>query len=104
MDLAGAKSDDNAKLNSKVPAAYTSDVDNIIITANIERLLGDKFPNLIVEMQQNLGFYYIKPQYQIPRKMVPDKDYRRNRDALVHFSPPYMEGKAVSASMLGFLM
>lgn len=88
----------------KTPIAYTSDVDNIIVAANVERLIKDKVDIVAVEMQHTLGFYYLRPQLDIPRSMVPTEDFRRNRDALVHFALPYMAGKAFSSSMMGFLL
>ncbi len=88
----------------RTPAAYTSDVDNIVTAANVERLVGEKPGIMIVEMQHTIGFYYLRPQFDIDRNQVDRIDYKRNRDALLYFGPPYMEGKAVSPGLLGFLL
>ncbi len=88
----------------RTPAAYTSDVDNIVTAANVERLVGEKPGIMIVEMQHTIGFYYLRPQFDIDRNQVDRIDYKRNRDALLYFGPPYMEGKAVSPALLGFLL
>jgi predicted secreted protein len=102
--LGGGKGDDKKYLK-RAPAAYTSDVENIVVAANVQRLYGhNPHDCVIVEMKHPEAFFYLRPQYEISRAHFPQQGFRRNRDALVHFVPPYMEGKAVSAQMLGFLM
>ncbi|KAI5060045.1 hypothetical protein GOP47_0024465, partial [Adiantum capillus-veneris] len=88
----------------KFSSAYTSDIDNIVIVANIEQILGKRANNVIVEMQHISALHYVQPQYSIPREIFSVKDYKRNPNGLVHYTPPFMEGKAVSGSMLGFLL
>ncbi|MCO5581099.1 hypothetical protein L7F22_034975 [Adiantum nelumboides] len=88
----------------KFSSAYTSDVDNIVIVANIEQILGKRANNVIVEMQHISALHYVQPQYSVPRKIFSAEDYKRNPNGLVHYTPPFMEGKAVSGSMLGFLL
>lgn len=85
-------------------SAYTSDVDNILIAANVERLVGEKTSIMLVEMQNTIAFYYLRPQFEIPQDQVEYNDYNRNREALIHFGPPFMEGRAISSILLGFLM
>ncbi|XP_024521187.1 calcium-activated potassium channel subunit alpha-1-like isoform X1 [Selaginella moellendorffii] len=88
----------------KNPGAYTSDVDGIIILANIERLLHGDLTKVVIEMQHAIGLHYLWPYSQIPSGSIPADAYKRNPDAVAHFAPAYMEGRAVSPSMLSFLM
>lgn len=104
VDLSGEGLDESVKTRRRPPSAYTSDVDNIVISANIERLVGDKPEIMVVEMQHTIAFHYLRPKFEIHRNQVQKADFRRNRDALVHFKPPFMEGKAVSPMLLGYLM
>ncbi|CAM6125487.1 unnamed protein product [Calypogeia fissa] len=103
VDLGGGTGE--KKYLRRAPAAYTSDVKNIIVSANVQRLYGyNPLDNIIVEMKHPEAFFYLRPQYEISSAHFPRDGLRRNRDGLVHFLPPYMEGKAISAAMLGFLM
>lgn len=104
VDLSGEGVDDWRKTNHRTSSAQRSDVDSIIISANVERLVGEKSEIMIVEMQHSFAFHYLRPKFVVNRNQVRKKDYRRNRDALIHFGPPFMEGKAVSATLLGFLL
>lgn len=105
VDLGGGKGADDKKYLKRSAAAYTSDVENIIVAANVQRLYGhNPRDSVLVEMKNPEAFFYLRPQYEISRAHFPVEGLRRNRDALVHFGPPYMEGKAISPSMLGFLM
>ncbi len=88
----------------KPSSAYTSEVDNIVIAANVERLVGEKSEMMVVEMPHTIGFHYLRPQFAVRRNQIHKLDYERNHDALVYFQPPYMEGKAVSLMLLGFLL
>ncbi|KAL3680179.1 hypothetical protein R1sor_023135 [Riccia sorocarpa] len=93
------------KFVKRAPSAYTSDVENIVVAANVQRLYGRKSVDLmIVEMQDAKTFYYLEPQYEVSHGHFAERDLKRNRDALNHFVLPFMEGKAVSSTMLGFLL
>ena len=100
---------DHAKYQTQVKSTYVSDVDNIIVAANIDRLIGDKVSSvLMVEMQHIIGFDYLRPQFGVllskANEFCSRKDYNRNRDALLHLGPPFMEGRTTSPILLGFLM
>ncbi|KAH9541015.1 hypothetical protein CY35_14G037400 [Sphagnum magellanicum] len=88
----------------KPSSAYTSEVDNIVIAANVERLVGEKSEMMVVEMPHTIGFHYLRPQFAVRRNQILKMDYEHNHDALLYFQPPYMEGKAVSLMLLGFLL
>jgi potassium large conductance calcium-activated channel subfamily M alpha protein 1 len=90
--------------NATRMSAYTSDVDNILVAANVERLVGEKQEILLVEMHDTIGFFYLRPQFEISQSQVRATDYKRNRNAIVHLGPTFMGGKAVCAIFLGFLM
>ena len=79
-------------------------MDNIIIAANVERLVGVGADIVMVDMQHTLAFHYLRPKFEIRKKDVRKSDYRRNPDGLVHLGPPFMQGKAVSPILLGFLL
>ncbi|BBN17112.1 protein MpBK2A [Marchantia polymorpha subsp. ruderalis] len=101
----GACGSEDSKFVKRAPTAYTSDVDNIVIAANVQRLYGRKSVELmIVEMQHAETFYYLEPQYEMSHAHFSQSDLKRNRDILNHFVLPFMEGKAISSSMLGFLL
>lgn len=104
VDLAGAGLEEASKAQRRVPSAQRSDVDNIVISANVERLVGIEAEIVIVDMQHTLAFHYLRPKFEIQKQNVKKTDYRRNPDGLVYFGPPYMEGKAVSPILLGFLL
>jgi potassium large conductance calcium-activated channel subfamily M alpha protein 1 len=103
VDLSG-DGVEGGRTGGKTASAYSSDVDNIVIAANVDRLVGEKKEIMVVEMQQTIGFYYLRPQFAVHRNQVNKSDYKRNRDALLYFGPPYMEGKAVSQMLLGYLL
>ncbi|KAG6543506.1 hypothetical protein Mapa_015000 [Marchantia paleacea] len=101
----GACGSEDSKFVKRAPTAYTSDVENIVIAANVQRLYGRKSVELmIVEMQHAETFYYLEPQYEMSHAHFSQSDLKRNRDILNHFVLPFMEGKAISSSMLGFLL
>lgn len=104
VDLSGKGAGEESKIHRRVPSAQRSDVDNIVIAANVERLVGIEAEVMIVDMQHTFAVHYLRPKFEIQKKHVLESDYKRNPDALVHFGPPYMEGKAVSPILLGFLM
>jgi hypothetical protein len=104
VDLSGEGVEDENKIYRKVPSAERSDVDNIVISANVERLVGIQAQVMIVDMQHTFALHYLRPKFEVQKKHVLERDYKRNPDALVHFGAPYMEGKAVSPILLGFLM
>lgn len=95
---------DRARAQRRIPSTQRSDVDNIVVAANVERLVGHKAEILIIDMQHTFAFYYLRPKLEIHKKQILRTDYQRNPDALVHFGPPFMEGKAVSPVLLGFLL
>ncbi|CAK9201922.1 unnamed protein product [Sphagnum troendelagicum] len=103
VDLSG-EGVEGGRTGGKTASAYSSDVDNIVIAANVDRLVGEKKEIMVVEMQQTISFYYLRPQFAVHRNQVNKSDYKRNRDALLYFGPPYMEGKAVSQMLLGYLL
>ncbi|BFI31359.1 protein MpBK2B [Marchantia polymorpha subsp. ruderalis] len=104
VDLGGAGVMDDRFVN-RTAAAYTSDIENIVVAANVQRLYGNKaVEKVIVEMQHPNAFHYLRPHYKVPFSQFRRTDYTRNREALIHFGPPFMEGKATSKAMLGFLM
>lgn len=101
--------DHNIKYQTKVKSTYVSDVDNILVAANVDRLVGERASSvLMVEMQHTIGFDYLRPQFGVLRSRANEfcsrRDYDRNRDALLHLGPPFMEGRATSPILLGFLM
>ncbi|KAG0597480.1 hypothetical protein M758_UG342600 [Ceratodon purpureus] len=104
VDLSGEGIGDDNKIHRRVPSAQRSDVDNIVISANVERLVGIHAEVMIVDMQHTFALHSLRPKFEIQKKHVLEKDYKRNPDALVHFGPPFMEGKAVSPILLGFLL
>lgn len=104
VDLSGEGVADQNRVHRRVPSAQRSDVDNIVIAANVERLIGVQTGNLIVDMQHTFAIHYLRPKFEIQKKHVKKSDYKRNPDALVHFGAPFMEGKAVSPVLLGFLL
>ncbi|KAG0616762.1 hypothetical protein M758_5G140500 [Ceratodon purpureus] len=104
VDLAGTGVEDVSKPQRRIPSAQRSDVDNIVICANVERLVGIEAEIVIVDMQHTLAFYNLRPKFEIQKQNVKKTDNRRNPDGLVHFGPPFMEGKAVSPALLGFLL
>lgn len=79
-------------------------MDNIVITANVERLVGTQTEVIIVDMQHTFALNYLRPKFTIQKKNVVKSDYNRNPDALVHLGAPFMSGKAVSPIFLGFLL
>ncbi|KAJ7563620.1 hypothetical protein O6H91_03G117500 [Diphasiastrum complanatum] len=89
--------------HQKASGVYSSDVDNIIIIANIERILGGGIDKVIVEMHHAVGSHYLWPQFDISKNHVSKKECSRNQDALVQFTPPFMEGRVVCPRMLSFL-
>ncbi|KAL2612895.1 hypothetical protein R1flu_024587 [Riccia fluitans] len=104
LDSGDSDFQDN-KFVKRAPSAYSSDVENIVVAANVQRLYGRKSVDLmLVEMQHAETFYYLEPQYEISHAHFSQKDLKRNRDVLSHFVLPFMEGKAISARMLGFLL
>lgn len=104
VDLSGDGVEDGNKVNRRIPSAQRSDVDNIVIAANVERLVGVQTEVLIVDLQHAFALHYVRPTFEIRKKNVLKSDYKRNPDALVHFGGAYMEGKAVSPVLLGFLL
>ncbi|CAM6088465.1 unnamed protein product [Calypogeia fissa] len=105
VDLGGVGLQDSLRYKKRPPAAYTSDVENIVVASNVQRLHGSNAAGvMLVEMQHAEAFHFLQPQYKISFHHFEKKDMRRNKDALVHFGPPYMEGRAVSSTMLGFLL
>lgn len=102
--LSGEGVEDMSRAQRSVPSAQRSDVDNIVISANVERLVGMEAGVMIIDMQHTFALHYLRPRFEIKKKHVMKADYRRNPDALVHFGLPYMEGKAVSRVLLGFLL
>ncbi|KAL2632695.1 hypothetical protein R1flu_004174 [Riccia fluitans] len=104
VDLAGTGVMDDRFAN-RGAAAYTSDIGNILVAANVQRLYGDKVVDkVIVEMQHADAFHYLRPHSNIPLSQFRRNDMRRKSEALIPFGPPYMEGKATSLAMLGFLV
>ncbi|KAG0559141.1 hypothetical protein KC19_10G082400 [Ceratodon purpureus] len=104
VELSGEGMEELGKAKRAVPSAQRSDVDNIVISANVERLVGMEAGVMIIDMQHTFALYYLRPKFEIQKKHVVRTDYKRNPEALVHFGPPYMEGKAVSSLLLGFLL
>lgn len=109
VDSLTAQQVQDTRYQTQVKSTYISDVDNILVASNVDRLLGDKASSvLMVEMQHTIGFDYLRPQFGILRSRADEfcsrKDYSRNRDALLHLGPPFMEGRATSPILLGFLM
>lgn len=104
VELSGEGMEELGKAKRAVPSAQRSDVDNIVISANVERLVGMEAGVMIIDMQHTFALYYLRPKFEIQKKHVMRSDYKRNPEALVHFGPPYMEGKAVSSLLLGFLL
>ena len=99
----------DTRYQTQVKSTYVSDVDNILVASNVDRLLGDKASSvLMVGMQHTIGFDYLRPQFGIlcsrANEFCSHKDYSRNQDALLHLGPPFMEGRATSPILLGFLM
>lgn len=102
VDLSVKGVEDSA--HRRVPSAQRSDVDNIVIAANVERLVGMDAGVMIVDMQHTFALHYLRPKFEVGKDHVKSVDYRRNPEALVHFGPPFMEGKAVSPALMGFLL
>lgn len=96
--------DDMSRAKRSIPSAQRSDVDNIVISAMVERLVGLEAGVMIIDMQHTFALFYLRPKFEIQKTHVIRSDYQRNPDALVHFGPPFMEGKAVSPMLLGFLL
>jgi hypothetical protein len=104
VELSGSGAEETSPAERRVPSAQRSDVDNIVISANVERLVGAAPTAQIVDMQHTFAFYYLSPKFEVEKHHVMKTDYQRNPDALAHFGAPYMEGKAVSVVLLGFLL
>lgn len=94
----------DTRYQTKMKSAYPSDIDNILIAANVERLVGEKPGIMLVEMRHTAAFDYLRPTLEITKHQVDKTDYERNRYGLVHFGPPFMEGRAVASTLLGFLL
>ncbi|KAL2636366.1 hypothetical protein R1flu_007845 [Riccia fluitans] len=84
-------------------SAYTQDVHNIVIAATVERLLRPAEQRIIVELQQETTFQYLRPKLYIDRRQFCADMYRRNRVGVFQFAPPYIEGKAFCPQTLAFL-
>jgi len=104
VDLSGEGVEDQNRVNRRIPSAQRSDVDNIVIAANVERLVGVQTEVMIVDMQHTFALHYLRPRFEIQKQYVLKSDFKRNPDALVHFVASFMEGKAVSPVLLGFLL
>jgi len=95
---------EDTRYHTKIKSTYPSDIDNILIAANVERLVGEKPGIMLVEMRHTAAFDYLRPLLEISKHQVDKTDYERNRYGLVHFGPPFMEGRAVASTLLGFLL
>ncbi|GBG62819.1 hypothetical protein CBR_g32402 [Chara braunii] len=82
---------------------YANDLTNTIIASKAEKGLGGK-KGVVVELQYNPTFQYLKPLYQIHPVTVRKMSSRRNRDGLHLFLPSYAMGKGFGANMLDYLL
>ncbi|KAJ7570310.1 hypothetical protein O6H91_01G114400 [Diphasiastrum complanatum] len=86
------------------PFTFTLDLKNVVIAANVERLLSFQPERVIVELQQELQIQYLRPKFKIDRLPFDPKMYHRNRDASFQFAPPYIQGKGFCPEALIFLL
>ncbi|CAM6114203.1 unnamed protein product [Calypogeia fissa] len=86
------------------PGTSTQDVNNIIIAATVERLLKPVRERIIVELQQEAAFQYLRPKLFIDQRQFFSEMYQRNRVGTFQFAPPYIEGKTFCPQTLAFLM
>ncbi|KAJ7570308.1 hypothetical protein O6H91_01G114300 [Diphasiastrum complanatum] len=86
------------------PFTFTLDLKNVLIAANVERLLSFQRERVIVELQQELQIQYLRPKFKIDRLPFDPNLYHRNRDASFQFAPPYIQGKGFCPEALTFLL
>eukprot|EP00897_Mesotaenium_endlicherianum_P002217 jgi/Mesen1/2022/ME000148S01122 len=79
--------------------AYINDVQNMIIAANCEDLLpAGGHSKVLVEMQHSTSFLYLPPQLELSQNRIKEKDWEFDREPLLHFAPPFIEGKVFCSS------
>ncbi|BFI29276.1 protein MpBK1 [Marchantia polymorpha subsp. ruderalis] len=96
-------SDQDETAGTAPATAHTQDVNNIVIAATVERLLRPVGERIIVELQQEAAFQYLRPKLYIDRRQFFAEMYRRNRVGTFQFAPPYIEGKTFCPQTLAFL-
>ena len=98
------KSDGNKNITSE-DKDIEIDIDNVLVTATIERLLHPVQPGrIIVELHQETEIHYLRPKLRInPRRFDPFL-YNRNRTATFLYAPAFVEGKGFCSASLTFLL
>eukprot|EP01018_Ginkgo_biloba_P025839 Gb_05212 [translate_table: standard] len=94
----------NDGIERSATTAASVDINNVLIAANVERLLHPTRDRIVVELQQESEIHYLRPKFHMNRKRFDPEIYARNPAADYMFSPPYIEGKGFSFSALNFLM
>lgn len=94
-------SEDNGGLT---PSSLVLDVDNVMITATVERLLHPLRDRIIVELHQEIEIHYLRPKLRISSSHFDPMLFNRNRSATFLFAPAYVEGKGFCSASLTFLL
>ncbi|EFJ25888.1 hypothetical protein SELMODRAFT_441904 [Selaginella moellendorffii] len=81
----------------------TLDVKNIVIAANVERLVSPARDRVLVELQQENQLQFLRPHYKIDAMQFHHKDFQRNSDAKLQFCPPFTAGKGLCPAAFTFL-
>ncbi|XP_024516267.1 calcium-activated potassium channel subunit alpha-1-like isoform X2 [Selaginella moellendorffii] len=85
------------------PTVNTLDVKNIVITANVERLLSPARNRVLVELQQEIQLQFLRPHSRNHTVQFQPKTLQRDRDARLQFAPPFAEGKGLCPAAFTFL-
>jgi hypothetical protein len=81
------------------------DMDNVLVTASIERLLHPVQPGrIIVELHRETEIHYLRPKLRINPQRFDPFLYKRNRTATFLYAPAFVEGKGFCSASLTFLL
>ncbi|MCO5551651.1 hypothetical protein L7F22_005155 [Adiantum nelumboides] len=94
-------SEDNGDLT---PSSLVLDVDNVMITATLERLLHPVRNRILVELHREIEIHYLRPKLRLNAACFDPMLYSRNRAGTFIFAPAFMEGKGFCSASLTFLM
>ncbi|KAI5056590.1 hypothetical protein GOP47_0028408, partial [Adiantum capillus-veneris] len=94
-------SEDNGELT---PSSLVLDVDNVMITATLERLLHPVRDRILVELHREIEIHYLRPKLRLNAVCFDPMLYSRNRAGTFLFAPAFMEGKGFCSASLTFLL
>eukprot|EP00249_Psilotum_nudum_P022094 c28369_g1_i3 orf=497-4030(-) len=80
------------------------DIDNVLITATVERLVHPIRDRVIVELHQEVEIHYLRPKFRIDCQRFDPVLYDRNHADTYMFTPAYIEGKGFCSAALMFLL